>query len=140
MKKDILYWLAILPMLIINLIGCVYDPVQLEPILAKNMPISGCYICEKIKNQEKKEELPNDKLVELVSPGGCIYNKIEFKGESTVIVHSSLFFAEAFTSSYVRDGEYIRIKTDQSDLLIKVVTQDSLVGEGYAKGIYKLKR
>lgn len=42
-----------------------------------------------------------------------------------------------FATSYEKDGNLICIKTDQSDLLLEIVTPDSLVGEGFAKGSFK---
>jgi len=45
--------------------------------------------------------------------------------------------SEGFTTSYVRDGEYIRVTTDKSDLLIKIVDTNTLIGEGFAKGTYR---
>jgi hypothetical protein len=45
--------------------------------------------------------------------------------------------SEGFTTSYVRDGEYIRVTTDKSDLLIKIADENTLIGEGFAKGIYR---
>ena len=42
----------------------------------------------------------------------------------------------SFASSYERDEEFIRIKTDKSDLLFEVVNEDSIIGSGYAKGVW----
>jgi hypothetical protein len=60
-----------------------------------------------------------------------LYKEIEIKGASTIVI--SGFFA----TSYVVDENYIRVKTDKSDLLFKIKTDNTLVGEGYAAGIYK---
>jgi hypothetical protein len=60
-----------------------------------------------------------------------LYRTIEFKGASTVVILG--FFA----TSYVVDENYVRIKTDKSDLIFKIKDRNTLEGEGYAEGIYK---
>lgn len=62
-----------------------------------------------------------------------LYPVIEFKGKSTVVIST---FLGIFPSSYERDEEYIRVRTDKSDLLFEVVSEDSIVGSGYAKGVW----
>jgi len=42
-----------------------------------------------------------------------------------------------FPTSYERDGQVIRLKTDKSDLLFTIKDDKALVGEGFAEGIYK---
>ncbi len=61
----------------------------------------------------------------------CIYSTFEFKGKSTVIIQ------DVFVSSYVIDGNYIRIKTDKSDLLLRIQDENTLLGEGFATGIFR---
>lgn len=61
----------------------------------------------------------------------CIYKVIEFKGASTCLVLG--FYA----TSYVVDENYIRIKTDKGDLLLKIIDENTLEGEGWAEGHYK---
>ena len=61
----------------------------------------------------------------------CIYGNIEFKGLSTCMV---LGF---YGTSYVVDENYIRIKTDKGDLILKIKDENTLIGEGWAEGIYK---
>ena len=65
-----------------------------------------------------------------------IYNKLEFKGKSTVIVYS---MGIPFPTSYVVDEDYIRIKTDKSDLLLQIKDSKTLIGEGFAKGTFNKK-
>jgi hypothetical protein len=60
----------------------------------------------------------------------CIYSSFEFKGKSTVVI------SNIFAYTYVIDENYIRIKTDKSDLLLKITDQNTLTGEGFATGIY----
>lgn len=64
---------------------------------------------------------------------GGIYSGFEFKGKSTVIVNS---LGMEFPSEYVRDENFIRIKTDKSDLLLEMKSENILVGEGFAEGEY----
>lgn len=61
----------------------------------------------------------------------CIYSSFEFKGSSTVIISG------VYVSSYTLDENYIRIKTDKTDLLLQIKDSSTIIGEGYAKGIYK---
>lgn len=60
----------------------------------------------------------------------CIYPSFEFKGNSTVVV------GNIFVCSYVLDKNYVRITTDKTDLLLKITDDNTLTGEGFAKGIY----
>lgn len=60
----------------------------------------------------------------------CIYQSFEFKGESSVLVDG------IFAASFVTDKNYVRIKTDKSDLLLKIQDENTLIGEGFATGTY----
>lgn len=64
----------------------------------------------------------------------ALYKSFTFKGNSTVVINC---FGFDFATSYEKDGNLIRIKTNQSDLLLEIITPDSLVGEGFAKGNFK---
>lgn len=64
----------------------------------------------------------------------ALYKSFTFKGNSTVVINC---FGFDFATSYEKDGNLIRIKTDQSDLLLEIITPDSLVDEGFAKGNFK---
>ena len=66
----------------------------------------------------------------------ALYQSFTFKGNSTVVIKDGIFGFD-FATSYEKDGNLICIKTDQSDLLLEIVTPDSLVGEGFAKGSFK---
>lgn len=61
------------------------------------------------------------------------YPSLEFKGKSTVVLKTIM---GSFATSYERDEEFIRVKTDKSDLLFEVVSEDSIVGSGFAKGLW----
>lgn len=69
------------------------------------------------------------------STDNLLYPILEFKGKSTVIIQDG-FFSLRFVSSYERDEEFIRVKTDQSDLLFEVVSADSLTGTGFTQGVW----
>ncbi len=40
-------------------------------------------------------------------------------------------------TSYTRDGDLLRIRTDKSDLLLTIQDANTLMGEGFAKGTYR---
>lgn len=42
----------------------------------------------------------------------------------------------SFPTSYERDENFIRIKTDKSDLLFEIKDEKTLVGEGFAEGSF----
>lgn len=68
-----------------------------------------------------------------VSEDNPIYPVLEFKGKSTVVITALLF---PVATSYERDEEFIRVKCDQSDLLFEIVSNDSLIGSGFATGTW----
>ena len=71
---------------------------------------------------------------EYKNQGNGIYSAVEFKGKSTAVVKG---MGMTFPTSYERDGQVIRLKTDKSDLLFTVKDDKTLVGEGFAEGVYK---
>jgi len=71
---------------------------------------------------------------EYKNQGNGIYSVIEFKGKSTAVVKG---MGMTFPTSYERDGQLVRLKTDKSDLLFTVKDDKTLVGEGFAEGVYK---
>ena len=71
-----------------------------------------------------------------VSDDNPFYKKLVFKGKRTVSIVDAIF-GLSFATSYEVDENYIRIRTDQSDLLFEVVDENTLVGEGFAKGTFK---
>ena len=68
-----------------------------------------------------------------VSKDNSLYPILEFKGKSTVVIKT---FMGPFVSGYVRDEDFIRVRTDKSDLLFEIVTEDSIIGSGFAKGVW----
>ncbi|MDE6225704.1 MAG: hypothetical protein K2M25_06165 [Muribaculaceae bacterium] len=62
-----------------------------------------------------------------------LYPVLEFKGKSSVLIGTIL---GPIATSYERDEEFIRIKADNSDLLLELVSEDSIVGSGWANGLW----
>ena len=71
---------------------------------------------------------------EYKNQGNGIYSAVEFKGKSTAVVKG---MGMTFPTSYELDGKLIRLKTDKSDLLFTIKDDKTLVGEGFAEGVYK---
>lgn len=65
--------------------------------------------------------------------GKSFYDSFSFKGKSTVIIES---IGMEFVTSYVKDEEYLRIEVEPSQLLLKIQSKDTIIGEGFASGIY----
>lgn len=65
--------------------------------------------------------------------GKSFYDSFNFKGKSTVVIES---FGMEFVTSYVKDENYLRIEAEPSHLLLKVQSKDTIIGEGFASGIY----
>jgi len=64
-----------------------------------------------------------------------LYTAFEFKGKSTVIVHSMKL---EFVASYKIDDGFIRIEDGNSGMiLLEMKNSTTLIGRGVAKGTYK---
>ncbi len=63
------------------------------------------------------------------------YRELIFRGKKTVSIVDA-FFGVPVATSYEIDENYIRIRTDKSDLLFEIKDSETLVGEGFAKGTY----
>lgn len=70
-----------------------------------------------------------------VSKDNTLYKSLTFKGKKTVVVHDAIFEMD-FPSEYEKDEEFLRVKTDKSDLLFEIISEDTIKGEGFAKGLY----
>ena len=70
-----------------------------------------------------------------VSDENPIYKSLSFKGKNTVVIRDGFLGMEHVTE-YVMDDNFIRIKTEPSDLLFEIISRDTLKGEGFAKGLY----
>jgi DNA-binding phage protein len=64
-----------------------------------------------------------------------IYAKLVFRGKKTVTIVDAIF-GFPFATSYEIDEQYIKIETDQSDLLLEIKNSNTLVGEGWASGLF----
>lgn len=101
--------------------------------------------CSSDSNCSEKDELPPSPIVveapksEIKLAGiwkskdNPLYPILEFKGKSTVVIKTIM---GPYATSYERDEEFIRVRTDQSDLLFEVISEDRIVGSGYAKGLW----
>ena len=68
----------------------------------------------------------------------ALYNSIEFKGATSCIITSGMVEGR-FAAGYTRDGNLIRIASNDGDLLFTMKDQNTLVGDGLAKGTYVRK-
>ncbi len=82
--------------------------------------------------QEKKESVLSGTCTSSDNP---FYKSLTFKGKTTVVIKDAILGMD-FPTSYERDENYIRIKTDKSDLLLEIVDSKTLVGEGFAEGVF----
>lgn len=63
------------------------------------------------------------------------YKSLTFKGKKTLVIHDAIFEMD-FPSEYEKDEEFLRVKTDKSDLLFEIISEDTIKGEGFAEGLY----
>ena len=71
-----------------------------------------------------------------ISRDCAFYRKLIFRGKRTVTVVDAIF-GMSFTSSYDLDEDFVRIRTDKSDLLFEIKDSQTLIGEGFAKGTFR---
>ncbi len=100
--------------------------------------ITGEFICSKIpdtKNTKKKnlQKSITDYAANMLGQD-CVYQKFIFKGKSTVVIET---MGMEFASTYFIDDSLIRIKTDKSDLILTIKNENTLIGEGFAEGLYR---
>ncbi len=70
-----------------------------------------------------------------VSEDNPLYKSLTFKGRKTVVIQDGIIGMD-FVTEYDKDEEFLRVKTDKSDLLFEIITEDTLKGEGFADGLY----
>lgn len=70
-----------------------------------------------------------------VSKNCAFYRKLIFRGKKTATIVDA-FWGMRFTSSYEVDENYVRVKSDKSDLLFEIKDNKTLIGEGFAKGTF----
>ena len=61
---------------------------------------------------------------------------LAFQGKRTVTIVDAIF-GFPFSTSYELDEDIIKIKTDQGELLFVIKDNQTLLGEGFAKGTYR---
>ncbi|WP_233587543.1 energy transducer TonB [Parabacteroides sp. AF18-52] len=88
--------------------------------------LSFCSFSSSVKSEHIEEKY-------ILIEGKSAYDSFNFKGKSTVIIGS---LGMEFVTSYVKDEEYLRIESEPSNLLLKVQSKDTIIGEGFASGIY----
>ena len=71
-----------------------------------------------------------------VSRDCAFYRKLIFRGKRTVTIVDAIF-GFSFASSYEVDENIIRIRTDKSDLLFEIKDNQTLIGEGFARGTFR---
>lgn len=81
---------------------------------------------------EPKDIQPEGTFIAKDNP---LYKSLTFKGKKTVVIHDAIFGMD-FPSEYEKDEEFLRIKTDKSDLLFEIISEDTIKGEGFAEGLY----
>jgi hypothetical protein len=67
--------------------------------------------------------------------GGGLYNRFEIKGSQTIVVYDGIL-GLPHAATYTRDGNLINIHSQPSNLILRVQDENTLVGEGYAQGVY----
>jgi len=88
-------------------------------------------LCE--KNLDK-EILSKDSLIDDSNVASCLFEKLEFVGESTVIITTQ---GVEIPASYVIDKNYLRITVNKSDWLLKIEDSKVLTGESKLKGKFR---
>lgn len=63
------------------------------------------------------------------------YRKLIFRGKKTATVIDNIF-GFRFNYGYEIDENYVRIKSDKSDLLFEIKDSRTLIGEGFSKGTF----
>lgn len=70
-----------------------------------------------------------------VAKDKSLYQSLTFKGKKTVVIRDAIFGID-FPSEYEKDEEFLLVKTDKSDLLFEIISEDTIKGEGFAEGLY----
>lgn len=87
--------------------------------------IEGTYLCVKNSYEMDSSIVPSNENSDIFN---CLFEKLKFSGKSTVIITTK---GVDSALGYILDGNYIRIKMDKSDFLLKVLNSDTLKSEGY---------
>lgn len=88
-----------------------------------------------LPQSEKKKFLMYASLQGTYISNSSIYKKLIFTGKRTVTIVDAIF-GYPFATSYEIDEQFIKIKTDKSDLIFEFKDSKTLLGEGWAAGTY----
>lgn len=63
------------------------------------------------------------------------YLSFDFKSRDSVVVYD-IYADSVFTAKYVIEGEMIKLKQQENTILLMIRDNQTLVGEGFTKGVY----
>ncbi len=106
---------------------------ELEKLKKENSTIKA--ELDSLKTIFKKEEEKKNFYGEYINSKKGLYKSFNFKGETSVIITDGIF-GIPFATSYVRDGQILRVQTDKSDLMLTIIDSKTLTGDGFAAGTY----
>jgi hypothetical protein len=109
--------------------------LSLFALSCKTNHLSGVYVCDQ-SSKKADTTIHHGNSDEVFIDFTCTFTAFDFKGNSTVEINMA---NGNVASSYVVDKDYVRIKGTGSDILLKLQDQNTLTGEGIAKGIYYKK-
>ena len=92
-------------------------------------------LSEKLEETHEKDPKKIQPEGTFIAEGNTLYKSLTFKGKKTVVIRDAIFGMD-FPSEYEKDEEFLRVKTDKSDLLFEIVSEDTIKGEGFAEGLY----
>ncbi|MGV8096450.1 MAG: hypothetical protein AB2L24_31725 [Mangrovibacterium sp.] len=93
--------------------------------------VEGIYTCEKSIDEKIST---GKQLQENFDTPDCLCEKIEFIGKSTVIVTTC---GINIPTSYVVDGNYVRITMEKSDWLFTIENSHTLTGQINLSGTFR---
>lgn len=97
--------------------------------------VRGLYTCDASQKKPTTKTISKGN-VNIEMDITCMIESLHFKGDSSVLLTMN---GAGVATSYVMDGEYIRIKGTGADFLYKIKDDKTLVGEGMFKGTYQKK-
>ena len=126
MKKTITSFL-----IITSLTAC--NNEELEKLKNDNLALKT--ELDSLKVFFKKQEDKKNFYGKYINTEKSLYKSFNFKGETSVVITDGIF-GIPFATGYVRDGQILRIQTDKTDLMLTIKDNKTLIGEGFAEGIY----
>ena len=90
---------------------------------------------EAVFEKSPKDIQPEGTFVIQEEGNKSFYKSLTFKGKKTVVIRDAIFGMD-FPSEYDKDEEFLHVKTDKSDLLFEIISEDTIIGEGFAEGLY----